>query len=212
MNTTIKYTNSDYQPITEQQKGLLKLYNKQFFVNNELKKIEAYGPLGRTDSVILKRGEYYLSDDENLQDIINQYIMTAKSWTFYYNKQSNSFGDTFYDLISYKEGVLCSKSRLVNNVLGQEIAFCEIDIETGQIDGRRKKFYGDINVYKRYSIDSRFLSVFYDENGIRDIYIYDEDYQSVSEFLSSPFSADFDWMAHPYYHSFDPMLPTQQIV
>jgi hypothetical protein len=212
MSTTIKYTNSDYQPINEQQKELLKFYNKQFFLNNELKKVELYGPLGRTTEIILQGIAYYLSDNEDLQSIINQYKSSVKILTIYYNKQTNSFGDTYYDLISYKNEVLDFKTKLVTNALGQEIAFCEIDIETDQIKGRRKKFYGDINIYKRLSVDSRFLSVHYDDNGISDIYIYDEDYQSVGEFLSSSFSADFDWTAQPYYHNFEPMLPTGLIV
>ena len=208
MSTTIKYTNQDFEPITEQQVGFLKFYNKQFFVNNELKKIERYGPLGRTNTIILIGGEYYLSDNEDIQVTINQYISSARYWTFYYNKQTNSFGDTYHDIISFKEGLLDYKTRQVTNNEGQLIAFCSIDIATGQIDDRRKMFYGDINVYKRVYYDSKFLSVSYEDNDISGIYIYDEDYQSVSEFLSSSFSQYFDWMSHTYYHSFEPMLPT----
>jgi len=211
MSTIIKYTNDNGNYITDQQASILKFYNKEFFINgNELKLIEKYGPQGRTNkNTILKGGEYYLSSQEDLQTIINQYSSTAPYWTFCHNKQTNSFGDVYWEYLFYENGELNTKGIQVINSEKLLIASCIIDMETNKFKGRRKYFYGDLNFYKRTEYESHFLSVSYDENDdVSDIYIYDDDYQSVDEFLSSTNSIHFDWLGNTYFHSFEPILPT----
>lgn len=211
MGTIIKYTNSDYQPITEQQKELLKFYNKQFFVNNDLKKIEMYGTQGRTNDIILKGGEYYLAQGEELHSIISQYISIGSHWIFYYDKQTNAFGDIYWEYVLYENQVLKRKGRHVFNIEGLLIASCTIDLITNEIEDRKKYFYGDINFYKRLSYKDIFLNVSYNDNEVEQIYIFDENYD-LAEFLSSPDAIKFDWNSHTYYHDFVPMLPTGLIV
>ncbi|RYJ36698.1 hypothetical protein NU08_4306 [Flavobacterium anhuiense] len=211
MSTVIKHTNDSGNYITDQQVSFLQFYNKEFFINgNELKLIEKYGPQGRSNkSVVLKGGEYYLSPDEDLQLIINQHSTTAPYWTFCYNKQTNNYGDVYWEYLFYKNGELDVKGRQVFNNEKLLIASCTIDLETNQLKNRRKFFYGDLNFYKRNEYESHFLSVSYNENNdVSDIYIYDDDYQSVNEFLSSTNSIHFDWLGNTYFHSFEPILPT----
>nr|WP_199000523.1 hypothetical protein [Flavobacterium sp. ASV13] len=211
MSTVIKYTNDSGNYITDQQVSFLQFYNKEFFINgNELKLVEKYGPQGRSNkNVVLKGSEYYLSPDEDLQLIINQYSTTAPYWTFCYNKQTNNYGDVYWEYLFYKNGELDVKGRQVFNNEKLLIASCTIDVETNQLKNRRKFFYGDLNFYKRNEYESHFLSVSYNENNdVSDIYIYDDDYQSVNEFLSSTNSIHFDWLGNTYFHSFDPILPT----
>ena len=83
MNITIRYTNSDFQPITLQQAMILKIYNKESYEGGKLKTVENYGfkDRSRTD-VILKGGEYYLNKNENLQTIVACLANTAKYWNF----------------------------------------------------------------------------------------------------------------------------------
>ncbi|KRB56734.1 hypothetical protein [Flavobacterium sp. Root186] len=213
MNTNIKYTNQDGNYITSQQVANLKFFNKEFFYNNELKMVQKYGSKGRTNNIILKGGDYYLSSDENLETIINQYASTGNYWTFFYNNQSNNLGDSYWEYLFYNKGELETKGVKVFNSEKLLIASCTIDLKTNEMDDQRKYFYGDLNIYKRNEYEYPFLSVFYDENNdVRDIYIYDDDYQSVDEFLSSDNARYFNWISHPYFHNFAPMLPISSIV
>ncbi|MBJ2125345.1 hypothetical protein [Flavobacterium sp. IB48] len=212
MNTNIKYTNQDGNYITNQQVENLKFFNKEFFYNNELKMVEIYAPQGRTNNIILDGGDYYLSSNENLETIISQYASTGNNWTFFYNNQNNNLGDSYWEYLFYNKGELETKGIKVFNNEKLLIASCTINLETNEIDEQRKYFYGDLNIYKRNEYRYPFLSVFYDENNnVRDIYIYDEDYQSVDEFLSSASSKYFDWNSHPYFHNFTPILPVEII-
>jgi len=212
MSTNIKYTNQDGNYITDQQVLNLKFYNKEFFNNNELKIVEKYGPQGRTNKIVLKGGDYYLSSNEDLQMIIDEYKSTGSSWTFFYNKQKNNAEDVFWKYLFYKEGELNVSGMKVFNKEKLLIASCTINLENNQVENQRKYFYGDLNIYKRTEYNSPFLSVFYANNEVSDIYIYDDDYQSVDEFLSSHDSTYFDWISHNYFHSFEPILPTGLIV
>ena len=176
MSTNIKYTNQDGNYITDQQVLNLKFYNKEFFNNNELKIVEKYGPQGRTNKIVLKGGDYYLSSNEDLQMIIDEYKSTGSSWTFFYNKQKNNAEDVFWKYLFYKEGELNVSGMKVFNKEKLLIASCTINLENNQVENQRKYFYGDLNIYKRTEYNSPFLSVFYANNEVSDIYIYDDDY------------------------------------
>jgi hypothetical protein len=207
MTSDIKYKDYYGNYIAEQKVSDLKFYSKEFFNNDELKLVEDYGPKGRTNEIILRGGEYYLSANEDLQIIVNQYKSTGNYWTFFYNKQQNNLGDTSWEYHFYKKGELNRSGTKVFNTDNLLIASCTIDLETNEIDNKHKYFYGDPNIYKRPEYESPFLTVFYDtDNDVRDIYIYDDDYQSVDEFLASFDSKYFDWASHPYFHSFMPIM------
>lgn len=211
MSTNIKYTNQDGNYITSQQVANLKFFNKEFFYNDQLKIVEIYSPQGRTNNIILKGGDYYLSSEENLETIINQYASTGNYWTFFYNNQNNNLGDSYWEYLFYNKGELETKGIKVFNNEKLLIASCTIDLETNEMDNQRKYFYGDLNIYKRTEYECHFLSVSYENNDVSDIYIYDDDYQSVDEFLASVSSKYFNWLLHPYFHNFMPMLPSEII-
>jgi len=211
MSTIIKYTNSDSEPINIQQVSSLRFYNKQIFEDGELKKIEKYGTYKRTDDIILKGGEYYLSPGENLETIIDQYSSTAAYWDFLFNKQINEFGDIYREYVSYKNGVLDGKGRQVHNNEGLLIASCTVDINTNQLDNERKYFYGDINIYRRADYKTSYISISYENNEVRQIYVEEENYL-LSEFLMSFQANVFIWNDNPYYHHFEPMLSNSPIV
>lgn len=207
MTPDIKYKDYDGNYITEEQVSNLKFYTKDFFNNDELKLVQKYGPKGRTNEIILHGGEYYLSAIEDLQIISNKYKSTGNYWTFFYNKQQNNLEDVYWEYHFYEKGELHRSGIKVFNTDNLLIASCTIDLETNEIDNKRKYFYGDLNIYKRPDYESHFLSVSYDTNNdVSDIYIYDDDYQSVDEFLTSFNSKYFDWASHTYFHSFMPIM------
>lgn len=209
----IKYTDQEGNCITNQQVPNLRFYNKEFYNHNELKKVEKYGTKGRTNDIILKGGDYYLSSVEDLQTIVNQHKYTGNYWTFFHNKKKNDFGDVYWEYLFYSDGELKASGIKVFNNEKLLIASCTINLETNLIENKRKYFFGDLNTYKRPRYEYHFLSVSYDtDDNVSDIYIYDDDYQSVDEFISSYNSKYFDWMSHSYFHTFDPMLPTGLIV
>lgn len=207
MTSDIKYKDYYGNYIAEQKVSDLKFYSKEFFNNDELKLVEDYGPKGRTNEIILRGGEYYLSADEDLQTIVNQYKYTGNHWIFFFNKQQNNLGDTYWEYHFYEKGELDRSGIKVFNNDNLLIASCTIDLETNEIENKRKYFYGDPNIYKRPEYKSDFLSVSYHTNNdVSDIYIYDEDYQSADEFLASFDSRYFDWESHPYFHNFLPIM------
>jgi len=207
MTSYIKYKDYYGNYIAEQKVSDLKFYSKEFFNNDELKLVEDYGPKGRTNEIILRGGEYYLSADEDLQTIVNQHKYTGNHWIFFFNKQQNNLGDTSWEYHFYEKGELNRSGIKVFNNDNLLIASCTIDLATNEIGNKRKYFYGDPNIYKRPEYESHFLSVSYHTNNdVSDIYIYDEDYQSADEFLASFDSKYFDWASHTYFHSFMPIM------
>ncbi|MFP9113690.1 hypothetical protein ACLI1A_07090 [Flavobacterium sp. RHBU_3] len=212
MSTVIKYTNNDSEQISLQQIMLLKSYNKETYVNSELKLVERLQVSRKTSETYVVSGEYYLSNDEDLQTVIDQHLPLARDWHFYYNKQSNSNGDIFWEYLFYEYGLLNEKGKLVLNSDNLLLSFCKVNIDTNQITDKRKNFYGDINIYQRSNYKYPYLTVFYyQDNSVSEIYIDDEDF-SLNDFLLDPYADIFVWNDHPYYHSFDPMLPNDDIV
>lgn len=208
MSTTIKYTNEDNEPITNQQLNVSEPHNKHFYENNKLKKIEQYRFIERGKKFVLRGVEYYLSGQENLQDIINEYVSeNLYHFVVLYNNQTNSFGDQYWEYNIYTWLALTRKGKKVFTNEGLLIASCSIDINTELISDRRKNFYGDKSIYKRLSYEDEFLSVTYNNPDVRGIYVGDDDY-ILEEFLDSQYADVFVWNDHPYYHSFEPMLPT----
>jgi hypothetical protein len=146
MSTTIKYTNFHGEPISEKQLEMSDSYSKQIYENNVLKKIEDYVIASRINqNVVLRGGEYYLSPSENLQTVLNELLPTARRWTIYFDRQTNSFGDYYWEYRQYNDGVLERNYKEVFNALNQMILESEIDVETNQVLSKRKSFYGNPN-------------------------------------------------------------------
>ena len=207
MSFEIKYTNEDNEPITMQQLNVLEPHNKHFYENNKLKKIEQYRFIERGKKFVLSDVEYYISSEENLNAIINEYVSESLNYfVAYYNNQSNSFGDQYWEYNIYKRLSLITKGKKVFTNEGLLLASCLIDINTGLISDRWKHFYGDKSIYKRIDYEDHFLSITYDDSNVVKIYVSDDDY-FLDGFLESHYADIFVWNNHPYYHSFEPMLP-----
>ena len=208
MNTEIKYTNTFNKPITNQQLNLSEPHHKHFYVDGKLKKIEMYDYFRSDVELVLYGVEYFLSGNENLNDIINEYVSeNLYHFVVWYNNQTNSFGDQYWEYNIYTWLAITVKGKKVFNNESLLIASCSININTGLIDDRRKYFYGDISIYERLEYEEEFLSVNYDDSDLEEIYVGDDDF-ILEEFIDSQYADVFVWNDHPYYHSFEPMLPT----
>lgn len=203
----IKYTNTDFEEITQQQINKSKEYHKETYENGELKLIQKYWFKGRKGEISYSGGEYYLSPDENLDNIINQYLPIGISWFFYYNKETNANNDEKWEYQFFYNGILERKGIEVYNKNGQLLASCIKDLITNEIDEKRKYFYGDINVFKRINSKYAYYTFNYENHEIETIFVHDEDYR-LNEFLVSDEMNIFSWNNHPYYHNFAPLLPT----
>ncbi|MBP4136948.1 hypothetical protein [Flavobacterium geliluteum] len=207
MATMIKYTNTDFEEITQQQVSKSKEYHKETYENGELKLIQKYWMKGRNVETSYNGGEYYLSLDENLEDIINQYLPIGISWFFYYNKVTNANNDEKWEYQFFHKGILDRKGVEVYNKNGELLASCIKDLLTNDIKEKRKYFYGDLNIFKRIDYKYPYYTFNYEDNGIDTIFVHDEDYR-LNEFLASNEMSIFPWNDHSYYHDFEPLLPT----
>ena len=212
MITEIKYTDDNFEILTPQQVELSLSYLKHIYEDNELKKTEKYTVASRTDKTkILKGGVYYLSNTECYQAVVDEYSNTGKlkQWTFYFNKQTNSFGDYSWEIHKYRKGVLERKIVEGYNIQNEIIISFEKDIENDQIIGKRK--YLSTPAIEAY-YDSGLLFIYDEDSDELDRIVTgwegDTTYKSLSEFLASGIESVFNWYSNPYYHNFYPLLPS----
>lgn len=209
MITKIEYQNDNSEIITEQQAEMSASYYKCIYEDYELKKIESYSLIRRNDlTKAITGGIYYLSDTEDYQTIVDQYsnIGRSKIWWFYFNKQTNAFGDYTWEMHLYVGGVL--ELKRVEGYNNQNILLVDYDLdylEGDKIIGKTKylsspaienQFYGD------------FAICYNDEtNEIQKVLSSEYSYYSLADFLNSGITAIYDWYGNPYYHNFYPILP-----
>lgn len=215
MSTYIKYTNSDNKEITSQQIGMLKEFNHHVYdaSTNELRKIEKFIKNYKTQNIEQRGGEVFLSSTDILNDVVNGHInigTLGRAWTFYYNKQTNNKGDVQWEFVTYRKGNLEGKGIFVFDNKNRKIASCSIDLITGQKTNKRKCFFGDPATFFYSFGDENIPNIVFrykDDNSIRQVYYYDDDY-TLSEFLANnQIMSQFPWNQHSYFHSFDPTLP-----
>jgi hypothetical protein len=217
MITKIEYRNEHSEILTLQQAEQSRFHFKYIYEDNQLKKIEKYVPTSRTDNTkILGGGEYYLSDNEDYEAIVSQYAPMGKrkNWTFYFNKQTNSFGDYSWEIHAYYNEEIERKWIKGYNGQNDKLFYCEKSLIDNQIIGKKKYLTSSI-IEQQY--DSG-LVIVYDDNDDTEIekvvtgWEGDTTYYSLSEFIDSGITNYFDWYGNPYYHSFYPMLPSGPIV
>ena len=212
MSTYIKKTNEDGKFITDQQATMLYTYNNNIYdsVTNTLNKVEFFFVDRKTGEHKQWGGAVYLIDGKDLDTSVNQHIEIGKSWTFYYNKQTNNNGDVQWEFVTYIKGILEDKGIFVFDNKDRKIASCWVDITTGQKTNKWKCFFGDpaIFAYEFGSEDSaNFEFTYRDDDTIKEVFNYDDDY-TLDEFLANEeIMAQFPWNQHTYFHSFEPMLP-----
>lgn len=212
MGTYIKKTNEDGKFITDQQATMLYTYNNNIYdsVTNTLNKVEKIFVDRKTGEHKQWGATIYLNAGDDLNTIVSQNIGIGRSWAFYYGKQTNNKGDVLWESVVYIEGELKYKRLTVFDNRKRVIAYCEIDLLTGQKTNKRKCFFGDpaIFAYEFGNEDSaNFEFTYRDDDTIKEVFNYDDDY-TLDEFLANEeIMAQFPWNQHTYFHSFEPMLP-----
>lgn len=109
-------------------------YSAAQYINNQLKKID------RFEYGILDNGEYYLSPDEELISVLNDFSSVWRSGVFYINKQI--FGQySVWNWEVYKGLTKVDMGRTVFDNQGREIAYETIDIISVIVKYTIKKYY-----------------------------------------------------------------------
>jgi len=213
MSIDVVYTSVENTPVTEQQLDGLGRYFKHVFENEKLKKIEYYTYHRTQGKIVLRGGRRFLSAGENLADMINESMSKADDWTFYYDPISDGQNNTVWNFRDLYKGALRKQgkeafdSSLITN------AYYALDAAMNAKIGKRKYFYGDRTVFP--GADDRLPTItftYFEDDSPRNIYCHygvetDNDY-SITEFLAKDaIMAIFPWEQHPFYHSFEPMLP-----
>ena len=212
MGTYIKKTNEDGKFSTDKKATMLYTYNNNIYdsVTNTLNKVENFFVDRKTGEHKQWGGTIYLNAGDDLNTIVSQNIGIGRSWTFYYNKQTNNNGDVQWEFVTYIKGILEDKGIYVLDNKDRKIASCWVDITTGKKTNKWKFFFGDpaIFAYEFGNEDSaNFEFTYRDDDTIKEVFNYDDDY-TLDEFLANEeIMAQFPWNQHTYFHSFEPMLP-----
>jgi len=210
MSIQVKYKNNSGFFIPEVQAIASSSFKKITYLDGAMKYMEFTSPARGGGS--RTRIEYFMSDNELIQDVLNKYMGEYAPIHLYFNKQTNlSFTLWDCDLFS-TEGILLSKNKTVYDLFDRNIFSCELDKQTGEIKNHYFKTY-----YNQLSSEEEAFFMFeYDKQGklewISDLKnddtwaggYYPNEFQDIG---SDPL-IDFVWDQHPYYHSAYPFLPT----
>jgi hypothetical protein len=135
MSIEIKYFNLMGNSITQQEaqeEG--GDYRAAQYINNQLKKVDCF------EYGILDNGEYYLSPDEELITVLNDFSSVWKWGIFYVNKQI--FGQySVWNWEIYKGLTKIDMGRTVFDNQGREIAYEIIDIISLNVKYTIKYYY-----------------------------------------------------------------------
>jgi len=213
MSTNIQYTNENYQVVTERQLNMLSSYFKHTYENDKLKKMEIFSFNKISRQLAQTGGTYYLSANEDLQNIIDQSLSNGKDWLFYYNETTNPSNDNLWDYEIYSNGVIREKGKKCFDSSARPIAVCSSKPEAEVYSGKAKFFYGDSLLFPKPFDGAAAFSFWYDQdNNPTEVYCEygmetDNDY-SIDEFIAQDsIMAIFPWEQYIYYHNFEPMLP-----
>jgi len=213
------YKNSKGNLVTEQQINIMDSYSIETIedISGKLKIIEHYRGFSGEP---FKYFEYFLSPNENKNDIIQYYQNQSLSSgiIIYLNKQT-SFDFEMWDWEDYsKTGTLISKGKIIYDNQKREIFYCVIDQQTNEIAYNpkpRKHYYGNSNdpnnlkLDFKYELDSQTnqikVSIDDDNETSGVIHTMKQDY------FIEVFGQNF-WDSHPYYHSLLPLLPISSVI
>lgn len=135
MSIEIKYFNLMGNSITQQEaqeEG--GDYRAAQYINNQLKKVDCF------EYGILDNGEYYLSPDEELITVLNDFSSVWKWGIFYVNKQI--FGQySVWNWEIYKGLTKIDMGRTVFDNQGREIAYEIVDMISLSVKYTIKKYY-----------------------------------------------------------------------
>ncbi|WP_026904658.1 hypothetical protein [Pedobacter glucosidilyticus] len=223
MNTEIKYKNYFDEILTPQQvKHLNDEYFKEYYEYGFLKKREEFSATNE-----LEHGEYFLSLNENINDVINEFKNVCKTGTYYFNKQLGQ-GFSLWQYVYYTGVSQLSKGKIVYNTEGKLIAHQEINHLNDQIIRTRKTYYlsnldgfpdfddlvaryGTLQFnYNHSSLLPGEICVWVNLTGFDHKEYYIKNNQNI--FNHFMLSSLFPWTSHPYYHSASLLLPTSSTI
>lgn len=214
MSTNIIYTDLNYNLITDQQVANADDYLKQTFENGDLKIVEQYGYRKTPQKVVQTGGLYWLSNDENLDDVVNAMMAQSKDWTFYYNRAENAKMNTNWDFKNIYDGNLKKQGKMAFDHLRRPIASCVFDQISNTYKAKVKLFWGDPSVFPTPSDSLSALEFYYDAISNQPSQVYCDygkeigNEYDLTEFISrNSIMAIFPWSEHSYFHNFEPMLP-----
>jgi hypothetical protein len=213
MSITIKYKNLFGKEITENQVSSLDEYDKEYYEDGILKKIESY------EDHIVDVGTYYLSPGEELNTLVNQF---KDLWrlSFFYVSETSVGTCVVRDWKDYRGGVMQATGKSVFDEFGRKIATQILDINTLAVRYTKKHFFlsyfgnfidaGDVNRFgtldfiydRRFSGDKEFLV---NLPGFENKSYSLPTYQDV---LLHPLIVPvFNWLEQTYYHNATPLVP-----
>jgi hypothetical protein len=200
-------------PINKNQLSLISDYLLKTFIDNKLKVVE------RFEDKILIGGDYYLEENENINNLILEYCINRNQrWCFHFNKQI--FGIfTLWDWEFIDEkGILSFKGKKVLDNKNRKIFYCQHNLQTNEVKGKPEKiFYQNLNDDENSDILFRFnyhedgrLFIIEDPN---EIYLDKIIGAKPQDFInSSCIQTIFPWDQHSYYHSALPYLPIESLL
>lgn len=184
-------------------------YNIKTIIDNKLKMIE------RFEDKILTGGDYYLGENENKIDLIQDYCINKKqNWYFHFNQQISGVF-TLWDWEAVDEnGNIYFKGKRVLGNKNRKVFYCKLDLETNELKGVPVKIFYQ-NIYDDENKDVLFKFYYKDDGTLYRVEDPNENYldkivgAKPQDFIDSSYiQAVFPWEDHPYYHSALPYLPT----
>lgn len=208
MITTKKFYNTYGDQINEIQLSSMSNYRIKTIINNKLKIVEQF------EDKLFADGEYYLEENENINDLIQEYCIKRKQrWYFHFNKQTSGIF-TLWDWEAINsDGIMYFKGKRVLDNKNRKIFYCQLNLQTNEIKGESVKIvYQNLNEDENSDILFEF---YYNEDGSlfmvgdpNEIYLDKIIGAKPQDFINSArIQAIFPWHQHPYYHSVFPYLP-----
>jgi hypothetical protein len=212
MSTSIIYKQHLGTILTPQQILIQDDYTKEVYENGVLKRIEYFQDFKISYSLI------FLSPNESIIDIVDQYKNHDYGNIFCYNKQQVGTY-TVWDFEEYNGTIIKEKGKRVFDLMWREICMQSIDIATLEVISTEKIFY--LNNFDHFNTptdlpDYGTIHFSYKQDKII-VYIGLLDYELDSYIitpennilLNSDISELFSWENETYYHSAEPLIPGQ---
>jgi hypothetical protein len=214
MSINVTYTDFSYNLITFKELDPSDGYFKHIFEDCDLRLTEYWAFSKVQNKVVQSGGFYYLTESENLNDVIASVKYNGENWTFYYNKITNGSGDTLWDYQTIFYGNFESKGKVVFDKKKREVATCIFSHDLNKYVGKTKMYYGDPNIFPPPYETAATFTFNYESN-------LNKPYEVVCEFggdvdnnycmpdflARQDIMTKFPWHQHTYYHNFEPMLP-----
>lgn len=212
MATQKKIYNIYGNEINKIQLSSLSDYSLKTIVDNKLKMVEHF------EDKLLADGEYYLEDNENIDDLIQEYCINKKQrWYFHFNKQTSGIFTLWDWKAINSDGIAYFKGKRVLDNKNRKVFYCQLNLETEEIKGEAIKIaYQNIHddentdiLFKfKYNADGSLFRI-EDPN---EIYFDKVMGSKPQDFIDDiDIQAFFSWNEHEYYHSALPFLPNENI-